>query len=149
LSRDHVLARLKPWLEDASKPKLGQHLKYDSHIFANYGVRLAGVKHDTLLESYVLRIASSARHGQPGARHLERKTITYAEVCGKGASQIGFDEVAIERATEYAAEDADITLALHHAMWPQIEHDDKLRFIYEKIECPPRWCCRRSSATAC
>ncbi|MRT28530.1 DNA polymerase I [Herbaspirillum sp. CAH-3] len=136
LSRDHVLARLKPWLEDASKPKLGQHLKYDSHIFANYGVRLAGVKHDTLLESYVFESHRPHDMDSLAARHLERKTITYAEVCGKGASQIGFNEVAIERATEYAAEDAEVTLALHHAMWPQIEHDDKLRFIYEKIEVP-------------
>ena len=136
LSRDHVLAKLKPWLEDASKPKLGQHLKYDSHIFANYGVRLAGVKHDTLLESYVFESHRPHDMDSLAARHLERKTITYAEVCGKGASQIGFNEVAIERATEYAAEDAEVTLALHHAMWPQIEHDDKLRFIYEKIEVP-------------
>ena len=136
LSREHVLARLKPWLEDASKPKLGQHLKYDSHIFANYGVRLAGVKHDTLLESYVFESHRPHDMDSLAARHLERKTITYAEVCGKGASQIGFNEVAIERATEYAAEDAEVTLALHHAMWPQIEHDDKLRFIYEKIEVP-------------
>ena len=136
LSREHVLAKLKPWLEDAGKPKLGQHLKYDSHIFANYGVRLAGVKHDTLLESYVFESHRPHDMDSLAARHLERKTITYAEVCGKGASQIGFNEVAIERATEYAAEDAEVTLALHHAMWPQIEHDDKLRFIYEKIEVP-------------
>ncbi|AYR22705.1 DNA polymerase I [Herbaspirillum rubrisubalbicans] len=136
LSRAHVLDKLKPWLEDASKPKLGQHLKYDSHIFANYGVRLAGVKHDTLLESYVFESHRPHDMDSLAARHLERKTITYAEVCGKGASQIGFNEVPIERATEYAAEDAEVTLALHHAMWPQIEHDDKLRFIYEKIEVP-------------
>ena len=136
LSREHVLSKLKPWLEDASKPKLGQHLKYDSHIFANYGIRLAGVQHDTLLESYVFESHRPHDMDSLAARHLERKTITYAEVCGKGASQIGFNEVAIERATEYAAEDADVTLALHQAMWPQIEHDDKLRFIYEKIEVP-------------
>ena len=136
LSRQHVLEKLKPWLEDASKPKLGQHLKYDSHIFANYGVRLAGVRHDTLLESYVFESHRPHDMDSLAARHLERKTITYAEVCGKGASQIGFNEVAIERATEYAAEDAEVTLALHQAMWPQIEHDDKLRFIYEKIEVP-------------
>ncbi|WP_039789303.1 DNA polymerase I [Herbaspirillum huttiense] len=136
LPRELVLAKLKPWLEDASKPKLGQHLKYDSHIFANYGVRLAGVKHDTLLESYVFESHRPHDMDSLAARHLERKTITYAEVCGKGASQIGFNEVAIERATEYAAEDAEVTLALHHAMWPQVEHDDKLRFIYEKIEVP-------------
>ncbi|MBG7620206.1 DNA polymerase I [Herbaspirillum sp. AP02] len=136
LSREHVLEKLKPWLEDASKPKLGQHLKYDSHIFANYGIGLAGVKHDTLLESYVFESHRPHDMDSLAARHLERKTITFAEVCGKGASQIGFNEVAIERATEYAAEDAEVTLALHRNMWPQIEHDDKLRFIYEKIEVP-------------
>ncbi|MBP0598400.1 DNA polymerase I [Herbaspirillum sp. LeCh32-8] len=136
LAREHVLSKLKPWLEDATKPKLGQHLKYDSHIFANYGVRLAGVKHDTLLESYVFESHRTHDMDSLAARHLDRKTISYAEVCGKGASQIGFNEVAVERATEYAAEDAEVTLALHNAMWPQIEHDDKLRFIYEKIEVP-------------
>lgn len=136
LAREHVLQKLKPWLEDATKPKLGQHLKYDSHIFANYGIRLAGIKHDTLLESYVFESHRPHDMDSLAARHLERKTITYAEVCGKGASQIGFNEVAIERATEYAAEDAEVTLALHQAMWPQIEHDEKLRFIYEKIEVP-------------
>ncbi|MFJ3044261.1 DNA polymerase I [Herbaspirillum chlorophenolicum] len=136
LARDHVLAKLKPWLEDPSKPKLGQNLKYDSHIFANYGIQVAGIKHDTLLESYVFESHRTHDMDSLAARHLDRKTITYTEVCGKGASQIGFNEVAIDRATEYAAEDADVTLALHHAMWPQIEHDDKLRFIYEKIEVP-------------
>jgi DNA polymerase-1 len=136
LAREHVLAKLKPWLEDASKPKLGQHLKYDSHIFANYGIQLAGIVHDTLLESYVFESHRTHDMDSLAARHLDRKTISYAEVCGKGASQIGFNEVAIERATDYAAEDAEVTLALHRAMWPQIEHDDKLRFIYEKIEVP-------------
>lgn len=136
LAREHVLAKLKPWLEDASKPKLGQHMKYDSHIFANYGVKVAGIRHDTLLESYVFESHRTHDMDSLAARHLDRKTISYAEVCGKGASQIGFNEVAVERATEYAAEDAEVTLALHHAMWPQIEHDDKLRFIYEKIEVP-------------
>ncbi|WDZ96579.1 DNA polymerase I [Herbaspirillum sp. WKF16] len=136
LAREHVLARLKPWLEDASRPKLGQHMKYDSHIFANYGVKVAGIRHDTLLESYVFESHRTHDMDSLAARHLDRKTISYAEVCGKGASQIGFNEVALDRATEYAAEDADVTLALHRAMWPQIEHDDKLRFIYEKIEVP-------------
>ncbi|TWC68412.1 DNA polymerase I [Herbaspirillum sp. SJZ099] len=136
LARDHVLAKLKPWLEDAAKPKLGQNLKYDSHIFANYGIQVAGIRHDTLLESYVFESHRTHDMDSLAARHLDRKTITYAEVCGKGASQIGFNEVALERATAYAAEDADVTLALHRAMWPQIEHDDKLRFIYEQIEVP-------------
>ncbi len=136
LSRDHVLAKLKPWLEDPAKAKVGQHLKYDSHIFANHGVELRGIVHDTLLESYVFESHKSHDMDSLALRHLNRKTITFQEVCGKGASQICFDEVAIDRATEYAAEDADVTLQLHHAMWPNIADDEKLRFIYEKIELP-------------
>ena len=136
LSRELVLATLKPWLEDDSKRKVGQNMKYDSHIFANHGVQLRGIEHDTLLESYVFESHRTHDMDSLAMRHLNRKTISYAEVCGKGASQIGFDQVEIERATAYAAEDADITLALHHAMWPQIEHDAKLRYIYEKIEVP-------------
>jgi len=136
LSRELVLATLKPWLEDDSKRKVGQNMKYDSHIFANHGVQLRGIEHDTLLESYVFESHRTHDMDSLAMRHLNRKTISYAEVCGKGASQIGFDEVEIERATAYAAEDADITLALHHAMWPQIENDAKLRYIYEKIEVP-------------
>ena len=136
LSRDQVLATLRPWLENPDKPKLGQHLKYDSHVFANHGVAMQGIVHDTLLQSYVLE--SHRNHDMDGLalRWLDKKTISYQEVCGKGASQIGFDEVSIERATEYAAEDADITLRLHQAMWPRIETNEKLRFIYERIEIP-------------
>ncbi|MDF3036898.1 MAG: polA, partial [Paucimonas sp.] len=136
LSRDWVLDQLKPWLEDASKPKLGQHLKYDSHIFMNYGIAVRGIVHDTLLQSYVLESHRSHDMDSLALRHLNRKTVLYAEVCGKGAGQIGFDEVTIERATEYAAEDADVTLQLHQAMWPKIEKDAKLRTIYETIEVP-------------
>ena len=136
LSRELVLAKFKPWLEDEHKRKVGQHLKYDSHIFANYGIALRGIAHDTLLESYVFE--SHKNHDMDGLalRHLNRKTITFEEVCGKGASQICFDEVALDRATEYAAEDADVTLQLHHAMWPQVAQDEGLRFVYEKIEVP-------------
>ena len=136
LSRDHVLARLKPWLEDAAKPKVGQHLKYDAHIFANHGVTLKGIVHDTLLESYVFESHRSHDMDSLALRHLNTKTISYEEVCGKGASQIGFDEVEIDRATQYAAEDADITLRLHQAMWPQVEENEGLKFIYERIELP-------------
>jgi DNA polymerase-1 len=136
LPRDAVLAKLKPWLEDASKPKLGQHLKYDSHIFANYGIQVRGIVHDTLLESYVLESHKSHDMDSMALRHLNVKTITFEEVCGKGASQIGFDEVAIDRATEYAAEDADVTYKLHDAMWPHIAKDEKLTFIYRHIEIP-------------
>jgi DNA polymerase I len=136
LAREAVLAKLKPWLEDAAKPKVGQHLKYDSHIFANYGIALQGIVHDTLLESYVFESHRNHDMDNLALRHLNRKTIPYVDVCGKGASQICFDEVEIERATEYAAEDADITLQLHRAMWPKLENDAKLRYIYERIELP-------------
>ncbi|HJV51566.1 MAG TPA: DNA polymerase I [Noviherbaspirillum sp.] len=136
LPRELVLEKLKPWLEDAGKPKVGQHLKYDSHIFANHGVTLRGIVHDTLLESYVFESHKNHDMDSLALRHLNRKTITFEEVCGKGASQICFDEVPIERATEYAAEDADVTLQLHHAMWPQVAENAGLKFIYEKIELP-------------
>jgi DNA polymerase I len=136
LSREFVLSKLKSWLEDDSKPKLGQHLKYDSHIFANHGVALRGIVHDTLLESYVFESHKSHDMDSLALRHLNRKTITFADVCGKGASQICFDEVGIEQASDYAAEDADVTLQLHQAMWPHVAEDDGLKFIYEKIEVP-------------
>jgi DNA polymerase-1 len=136
LSRDHVLMRLKSWLEDPNKPKVGQNLKYDSHIFANHGVTLRGIMHDTLLQSYVFESHKSHDMDSLALRHLERKTISFEEVCGKGVNQIGFDQVELACATAYAAEDADITLQLHQAMFPRIEHDAKLRYIYEKIELP-------------
>jgi DNA polymerase I len=136
LSREQVLAKLKPWLEDASKPKLGQHLKYDCHVLQNYGIHVQGIAHDTLLESYVVESHRSHDMDSLALRWLNRKTISYVEICGKGASEIGFDEVDIERATEYAAEDADITFQLHQTLWPKIEKIDGLRFIYETIELP-------------
>ncbi|HET9042261.1 MAG TPA: DNA polymerase I [Burkholderiales bacterium] len=129
---------LRPWLEDPAKPKIGQNLKYDQHVLANHGVRLAGVTHDTLLQSYVLE--SNARHDMDtlAERHLGLKTITYDEVTGKGAQRIGFEEVSVERATEYSAEDADITLRLHRALYPRLAGDPKLKFVYESIEMPVR-----------
>jgi len=136
LSREHVLGKLRHWLEDPTFPKVGQHLKYDAHVLANHGITLRGIVHDTLLQSYVLESHRSHDMDSLALRWLNRKTISYEDVCGKGASQIGFDEVSIERATEYAAEDADITLQLHRAMWPRVEANDKLRFIYEQIEIP-------------
>jgi DNA polymerase-1 len=136
LERGHVLERMRGWLEDPAKPKLGQNMKYDSHIFANHGIRLAGVAHDTLLQSYVFESHRSHDMDSLALRHLERKTITFAEVCGKGASQICFDQVALDRATEYAAEDADVTLQLHQAMWPHVAESQQLTYIYEKIELP-------------
>jgi len=136
LSREHVLARLKPWLESSQRAKLGQHIKYDTHVFANYGIDLAGVAHDTLLESYVLE--SHQRHDMDSLAHriLSIKTISYDEVTGTGAKRIGFEQVAVERAAEYAAEDADITLQLHQALHPRIAADEKLSRIYADIEMP-------------
>ncbi len=136
LDRDWVLAQLKPWLENPQAKKLGQNLKYDIHVFANYQIQVQGVEHDTLLESYVLESHLSHSMDSLAQRHLGIKTITYEEVCGKGAHQIGFDQVDLKTATEYAAEDADITLRLHHFLWPQLEVNPPLRYVYEQIEMP-------------
>ncbi|MDP2786114.1 MAG: DNA polymerase, partial [Sulfurimicrobium sp.] len=131
-----TLQRLKPWLENPAMPKLGQNLKYDSHIFANHGIALQGIIHDTLLQSYVLESHKTHDMDALASRHLGIKTLTYAEVAGKGAKQIGFEEVALDTATTYAAEDADITLQLHHNLYPQISQDARLEFIYREIEVP-------------
>jgi len=131
-----TLARLKPWLEDPRAAKVGQNLKFDAHVLENHGIRLAGIAHDTLLQSYVLESHRQHDMDNLAQRHLGVKTLTFNEVCGKGAGQICFDQVALDRATEYAAEDADITLQLHHALYPQIEADAKLARIYRDIEIP-------------
>ena len=136
LNRDAVLAKLKPWLESKTHLKLGQNLKYDAHIFANYGITLNGVAFDTLLESYVLESHLPHNMDSLAERHLGMKTIRYEEVCGKGVHQIGFDQVDLNIATDYAAEDADITLRLHLELWPQIQESPGLLYIYEKIEMP-------------
>ena len=136
LELNATLARLKPWLEDASKPKVGQNLKYDWHVLMNHGIHLRGIAHDTLLQSYVLEAHERHDMDTLAARHLGEHTIKFEEVCGKGANQIGFDQVSIERATDYAAEDADITLRLHQTLSPQIEATPGLRHIYADIEMP-------------
>ncbi|WP_162068199.1 DNA polymerase I [Burkholderia sp. THE68] len=136
LPRDDVLAKLKPWLEDASKKKVGQHLKYDEHVLANYGIELRGVEHDTLLQSYVLESHRPHDMDNLALRHLGVKTIKYEDVAGKGASQIGFDEVPLDKASAYAAEDADITLRLHHALYPQVAQEEGLLRVYRDIELP-------------
>jgi DNA polymerase-1 len=136
LERDHVLARMKPWLEDATRLKVGQNLKYDSHIFANHGVSLRGIHHDTLLESYVFESHRPHDMDSLALRHLNHTTIPFVDVCGKGVNMITFDKVEIARATEYAAEDADITLRLHLAMIGEVEPDARLNFIYRNIELP-------------
>ena len=129
-----TLARLKPWLEDESKKKLGQNLKYDRHVFANHGIRLAGVQDDTMLASYVIESHLTHNMDDLAERHLQETTIHFEEVCGKGAKQIGFDEVDLETATRYAAEDADITLRLNEVLRPMM--DAAQDSVYRKIELP-------------
>ena len=136
LDRAWVLERLLPWLEDASKAKVGQNLKYDAHIFANYGITLQGIAFDTLLESYVLESHLPHNMDSMAERHLGIKTIRYEEVCGKGVHQIGFDQVDLVTACTYAAEDADITLRLHQFLWPQIAQNPGLCYVYQQIELP-------------
>jgi DNA polymerase-1 len=137
LDREKVLAALKPLLEDLTKAKLGHHLKYDTHILANYGIALNGQRFDSMLESYVLNSVAT-RHDMDSTveKYLGIKTIHYEDVAGKGAKQIGFNQVDVDRAAEYSAEDADVTLRLHHAIWPQIEALPKLKDLYETIEQP-------------
>ncbi len=130
LPRDEVLAKLTPWLTDPLKNKLGQHVKYDRHVFANHGIEVRGYAHDTMLQSYVLEVHKPHGLSSLAERHLGRSGITYEQICGKGAGQIPFSQVAIEQAAEYSAEDSDQTLDVHRVLWPQIEADEKLRFIY-------------------
>ena len=137
LDRDKVLAALKPILEDATKAKLGHHLKYDSHILANYQIALNGHRYDSMLESYVLNSVAT-RHDMDSTaqKYLGVQTIHFEDVAGKGAKQITFNQVDVDRAAEYSAEDADVTLQLHQALWPQIEAVPALRSVYEEIEQP-------------
>jgi DNA polymerase I len=137
LERTRALDALKPILEDPEKPKLGHHLKYDAHVLQNHGIRLAGMRYDTMLESYVWNSVGT-RHDMDAAAlcYLGRRTITYEDVTGKGAKQIAFSQVPVERASEYAAEDADVTLCLHRALWPKLESIPALARLYEEIEQP-------------
>jgi 5'-3' exonuclease len=137
LATPHVIEKMRRWLEDPKKLKVGQNAKYDRHVFANQGVDVQGVVHDTLLQSYVLQ--SHQRHDMDalatrflGATGL----LQYADVAGKGAAMIPFDQVDIERATAYSAEDADVTLQLHGALFPRVAKDEKLNRIYSAIEIP-------------
>jgi DNA polymerase I len=136
LAIDIVLERLKPWLEDPSKSKLGQNLKYDQHIFANHGIKLNGITHDTLLQSYILESHRPHNMDSLALRHLDVKTISYDDITGKGVNRIGFEQVDIAQATQYAAEDADITLQLHQCLYPKIESDARLDDIYRQLEIP-------------
>jgi DNA polymerase-1 len=136
LARMQVLAKLKPWLESTRHKKLGQNLKFDMHIFANHGIQLSGIHDDTLLQSYVLESHKPHDMDNLALRHLHVKTISFAEVAGKGAKQICFDQVDIDTATHYAAEDADITLQLHLNLSPQIGAQKGLLHVYRDIEMP-------------
>ena len=137
LDRNQVLEQLRPLLEDPQQAKLGQNLKYDMNVLANYGIRMQGIAHDTMLESYVLD-STATRHDMDSLalKYLAHKAITYAEVAGKGKAQVTFNKVAIEAASPYAAEDADITLRLHEALWPRLENDAALKTVYCELEIP-------------
>ena len=131
LPRDEVLAKLKPWLENPAQLKLGQHIKYDRHVFANHGIEVQGYAHDTMLQSYVLEVHKPHGLSSLAQRHLGRGGITFEDLCGKGVHQIKFNQVDIAKAAEYSCEDADQTLGVHNVLWPQLQVIDKLRFIYE------------------
>jgi DNA polymerase I len=137
LDRDAVLAALKPVFEDPSRPKLGQHAKYDINILSNYGIVVQGLKHDSMLESYVWN-ATATRHDMDSLakKYLGYDTVKYEQVAGKGARQISFSQVDLDTACRYAAEDSDITLRLHLALWPKLESVLALRKVYEDIEIP-------------
>ncbi len=138
LPLDATLARLAPWFANRAKRKVGQNVKYDQHALANHGIALEGVVHDTLLQSYVLEAHRPHDFDNLAWRHLNVKTITYAEIAGKGAKQIDFDQVDIEGATRYSAEDADVTLQLHRYLYPRVAADPKLDRVYSTIEMPVR-----------
>ena len=137
LDRDRVLARLRPLLEDPARAKLGHHLKYDAHVLRNHGIELAGMRYDSMLESYVLDSTATRHDLDSTAKHyLGVDTIHYEDVAGKGAKQLPFAEVPVETAGEYSAEDADVALQLHRTLWPRIEAVPALRALYEQIEQP-------------
>lgn len=137
LDLDSVLAQLKPILEDDSIKKIGQHIKFDMHILANYDIAINGVAYDTMLESYVLDSVAS-RHDMDtlALKHLDHKTTSFEDLAGKGAKQLTFNQIEIEKGGFYAAEDADITLRLHQALWPQLQAIPALEKVFTEIEMP-------------
>jgi DNA polymerase I len=137
LDREQVLERLRPLLEDPARPKVGQNLKYDMSVLANHGITLRGIAFDTMLESYVLN-AGVGRHDMDtlAERHLRHKTIHFEDIAGKGAKQLTFDQVPLEQAGPYAAEDADVTLRLHDVMWPKLSAEPALARVLQEIEVP-------------
>ena len=137
LDRERVLERLRPLLEDPAKAKLGQNLKYDANVLANHGITLAGIRHDTMLESYVLN-STATRHDMDSlaSKYLGVQTVKYEDIAGKGKKQLTFDQVPLADASPYAAEDADITLRLHQRLWPELEALDRQRELYDTVEIP-------------
>jgi len=137
LPRELVIGKLKPLLEDPSIKKVGQNLKYDMSIFAQHGIALEGIEFDTMLESYVLDSVAT-RHDMDSLaeKYLDEETIKFADVAGKGAGQLTFNQVALEEAGPYASEDADITLRLHQALWPQVSVEPTLKSVFADIELP-------------
>ena len=136
LSLDHTLSLLKPILEDEQIKKIGQNIKYDSHVFLNHGIHLKGIQHDTMLQSYVTESHQSHGMDNLSLRHLGHTCVSYEEVAGKGVNQLKFNEVDIDIASNYSSEDADITLQLNQFFNPAIDNETSLKFIYEKIEMP-------------
>lgn len=137
LSRDTVLQQLKPLLEDENKKKIGHHIKYDINVLGNHGITLRGIAFDSMLESYVLDSVSN-RHDMDtiALKYLGEKTVTFEEIAGKGVKQLTFNQIALEQAGPYAAEDADITLKLHQTLWPQLKDNEGLTHIFTQIEMP-------------
>ena len=131
LPREEVLARLKPWLENPAAHKLGQHVKYDRHVFANHGIEVQGYVHDTMLQSYVLEVHKQHGLAALGERYLGHSGISFEDLCGKGVHQLTMNQVDVAKTSEYASEDADMTLEVHHLLWPRIQADAGLAFIYQ------------------
>jgi DNA polymerase-1 len=132
-----VLSMLKPWLEDETRAKVGQNLKYDQSVLARYDIKLQGIQFDTMLESYVLNSVAT-RHDMDSLadKYLQHKTISFEDIAGKGAKQLTFNQIELEKAAEYAAEDADVTLRLHQALWPQLQANTSLANVLTDIEVP-------------
>ncbi|MAT94238.1 MAG: DNA polymerase I [Halioglobus sp.] len=137
LERDAVLEQLRPLLEDESRAKVGQNLKYDASVLANHGITLRGIRFDTMLESYVLD-STATRHDMDSLalKYLGRKTIHFEDIAGKGAKQLSFNDIKLEEAGPYAAEDADVTLQLHRALWPKLQGQGELTCVFTDIEVP-------------
>jgi len=138
LDRERALAALKPILEDPERGKIGHHLKYDAHVLANHGINLVGMRFDTMLESYVWNSVGTTRHDMDSVAlcYLGMRTITFEEVAGKGAKQLTFNQVPVDKAAQYAAEDADVTLCMHKELWARLQSIPSLQWVYEELEQP-------------